>query len=150
MRLLVIGGSDAGISAGLRARELDPEVEVSLLVADRFPNFSICGLPYYLLGDVTDWRSLAHRTTSELEAAGLRLLLEHTARAINPAAKRVTVTEPGGTDRQLGYDRLVVATGAVPVRPRSTAWTCPGCMCCTPWVTPSPSTAPWLRAPARW
>jgi protoporphyrinogen oxidase len=37
MRLLVIGGSDAGISAGLRARELDPTVEVSLLVADAFP-----------------------------------------------------------------------------------------------------------------
>jgi NADPH-dependent 2,4-dienoyl-CoA reductase/sulfur reductase-like enzyme len=117
MRLLVIGGSDAGISAGLRARDLDPSVEVSLLVADAFPNFSICGLPYYLSGDVPDWRSLAHRTTGDLEAAGLRLLLEHSARAIDPAAKQVTATEPGGTDRQLDYDRLVVATGAVPVRP---------------------------------
>ena len=58
MRLLVIGGSDAGISAGLRARELDPSVEVSLLVADAYPNFSICGLPYYLSGDVPDWRSI--------------------------------------------------------------------------------------------
>jgi hypothetical protein len=47
MRLVVIGGSDAGISAGLRAREMDPSVEVSLLVADAYPNFSICGLPYY-------------------------------------------------------------------------------------------------------
>jgi NADPH-dependent 2,4-dienoyl-CoA reductase/sulfur reductase-like enzyme len=46
MRLVVIGGSDAGISAGLRAREVDPTVEVSLLVADAYPNFSICGLPY--------------------------------------------------------------------------------------------------------
>jgi NADPH-dependent 2,4-dienoyl-CoA reductase/sulfur reductase-like enzyme len=62
MRVVVIGGSDAGISAGLRARELDPTVEVSLLVADAYPNFSICGLPYYLSGDVGDWRSLAHRT----------------------------------------------------------------------------------------
>ena len=37
MRLLVIGGSDAGISAGLRARELDPTVEVTVLVADAYP-----------------------------------------------------------------------------------------------------------------
>ena len=72
MRLVVIGGSDAVISAGLRARELDPTVEVTLLVADRFPNFSICGLPYYLSGDVPDWRSLAHRTSADLQAAGLR------------------------------------------------------------------------------
>jgi NADPH-dependent 2,4-dienoyl-CoA reductase/sulfur reductase-like enzyme len=117
MRLLAIGGSDAGISAGLRARELDPTVEVTLLVADAFPNFSICGLPYYLSGDVADWRALAHRTTGDLEAAGLGLRLYHTARAIDPAAKQVTVTDPGGADRQLGYDQLVIATGAVPVRP---------------------------------
>jgi NADPH-dependent 2,4-dienoyl-CoA reductase/sulfur reductase-like enzyme len=117
MRLVVIGGSDAGISAGLRARELDPSAEVSLLVADAFPNLSICGLPYYLSGDVRHWRDLAHRTTADLEAAGLELLLAHTARAIDPVAKQVTVSDPGGADHELSYDRLVIGTGAVPVRP---------------------------------
>jgi hypothetical protein len=83
MRLLVIGGSDAGIAAALQARELDPSVEATVVVADAFPNFSICSLPYYLSGDVPDWRDLAHRTTSDLEQAGLQLLLDHTARAID-------------------------------------------------------------------
>jgi NADPH-dependent 2,4-dienoyl-CoA reductase/sulfur reductase-like enzyme len=95
LRLLVIGGSDAGISAGLRARELDPIVEVSLLVADAFPNFSICGLPYYLSGDVPDWRDLAHRTSADLEAAGLELLLDHTAQAIDPAGQADHRHRPG-------------------------------------------------------
>jgi NADPH-dependent 2,4-dienoyl-CoA reductase/sulfur reductase-like enzyme len=117
MRLLVIGGSDAGIAAALRARELDPTVEATVVVADAFPNFSICGLPYYLSGDVADWRALAHRTTGDLEQAGLELRLEHTARAIDPARRQVIATESGGADYQLGYDRLVIATGAVPVRP---------------------------------
>jgi NADPH-dependent 2,4-dienoyl-CoA reductase/sulfur reductase-like enzyme len=45
MRLLVIGGSDAGIEAARRARELDPSTEVTVVVADAYPNFSICGLP---------------------------------------------------------------------------------------------------------
>jgi NADPH-dependent 2,4-dienoyl-CoA reductase/sulfur reductase-like enzyme len=112
----VIGGSDAGIAAALRARELDPSVEATVVVADAFPNFSICGLPYYLSGDVPDWRDLAHRTTTDLERAGLQLLLDHTAQAIDPAAKQVSVTSQHG-QRQLGYDRLVVGTGAVPVRP---------------------------------
>jgi NADPH-dependent 2,4-dienoyl-CoA reductase/sulfur reductase-like enzyme len=116
MRLLVIGGSDAGIAAGLRARDLDPSVEAIVVVADAFPNFSICGLPYYLSGDVPDWRDLAHRTTADLEQAGLQLLLDHTAQAIDPAAKQVTVTSQHG-ERQLGYDQLVIGTGAVPVRP---------------------------------
>jgi NADPH-dependent 2,4-dienoyl-CoA reductase/sulfur reductase-like enzyme len=117
MRLLVIGGSDAGIAAALRARELDPSVEVTVVVADAFPNFSICGLPYYLSGDVSDWRDLAHRTTTDLEQAGIQLLLDHTARAIDPATKQVTITKLGDGERQLGYDQLVVGTGAVPVRP---------------------------------
>jgi NADPH-dependent 2,4-dienoyl-CoA reductase/sulfur reductase-like enzyme len=116
MRLLVIGGSDAGIAAALRARELDPAVEATVVVADAFPNFSICGLPYYLSGDVPDWRELAHRTTSDLEAVGLQLLLDHTARAVDPVGKQVTVTSQHG-QQQLSYDRLVIGTGAVPVRP---------------------------------
>jgi NADPH-dependent 2,4-dienoyl-CoA reductase/sulfur reductase-like enzyme len=115
LRLLVIGGSDAGISAGLRARELDPSVEVRLLVADAYPNFSICGLPYYLSGDVPDWRDLAHRTGADLQGAGLQLLLDHTAHAIDPAAKQATATDPAAAERQLGYDRFVIATGATAV-----------------------------------
>jgi hypothetical protein len=38
-------------------------------VADAYPDFSICGLPDYLSGDATDWRDLAHRTTTDLELA---------------------------------------------------------------------------------
>jgi NADPH-dependent 2,4-dienoyl-CoA reductase/sulfur reductase-like enzyme len=116
MRLLVVGGSDAGIAAAVRARELAPSVEATVVVADAFPNFSICGLPYYLSGDVGDWRDLAHRTTTDLEQAGLQLLLDHTAQSIDPASKQVTITSQHG-ERQLGYDRLVIGTGAVPVRP---------------------------------
>ena len=37
MQLLVIGGSDAGIAAALRARELDPSAEATVVVADAFP-----------------------------------------------------------------------------------------------------------------
>jgi NADPH-dependent 2,4-dienoyl-CoA reductase/sulfur reductase-like enzyme len=117
MQLLMIGGSDAGIAAALRARELDPSVEATVVVADAYPNFSICGLPYYLSGDVPDWRDLAHRTTSDLEQAGIQLLLDHTAQVIDPAGKQVTVTSLRGGTRQLGYDRLVIGTGAVPVHP---------------------------------
>lgn len=40
MHLIAVGGSDAGISAALRARELDPSVEVTVVVADGYPDFS--------------------------------------------------------------------------------------------------------------
>jgi hypothetical protein len=47
MHLIAVGGSDAGISAALRARELDPSCKVTVVVADAFPNFSICAIPYH-------------------------------------------------------------------------------------------------------
>jgi NADPH-dependent 2,4-dienoyl-CoA reductase/sulfur reductase-like enzyme len=50
VRLVAIGGSDAGISAALRAREVDPDAEVTVVVADAYPNYSICGIPYYVSG----------------------------------------------------------------------------------------------------
>ena len=44
-KLVIVGRSNAGISAGLRAKELDPKCEVTIVVADRFPNYSICRRP---------------------------------------------------------------------------------------------------------
>ena len=70
MHLVIIGGSDAGISAALRAKECNPSALVTVLVADNFPNFSICGLPFFLSGEVSDWRTLAHRTIQEIEREG--------------------------------------------------------------------------------
>ncbi len=96
MHMVAIGGSDAGISAALRAREVDPAAEVTVVVADAYPNFSICGIPYYVSGEVAHWRNLAHRTTADLEAAGMRLRLDTTARRIDVAGRKLLVTGPGG------------------------------------------------------
>ena len=117
MHLVMIGGSDAGISAALRARELDPGAEVSVVVADAYPNFSICGIPYYVSGEVTHWRNLAHRTTADLEATGMNLRLDTTARRIDVSGRKLLVTGPKGHEELLAYDKLVIGTGAVPVRP---------------------------------
>ncbi|MHB8246823.1 MAG: FAD-dependent oxidoreductase [Acidimicrobiales bacterium] len=117
MRLLVVGGSDGGISAAMRARELDRGVDVTVVLADAHPNFSICDIPYYVSGDVADWHDLAHRTRSDIEALGITVLTDTTAEQIDVVAHRVTATDPYGTTLHLSYDRLVIATGAVPVRP---------------------------------
>src|SRR5215472_11276355 len=117
MHIVAIGGSDAGISAALRAREVDPGVEFTVVAADAYPNFSICGIPYYVSGEVTHWRNLAHRTHADLEAAGMRLRLDTTARKVDVAARELHVTGPDGSEDVISYDQLIIGTGAVPVRP---------------------------------
>src|SRR5487761_1452232 len=98
MHMVAIGGSDAGNSAALRAREVDPGAEVTVVVADAYPNFSICGIPYYVSGEVPHWQKLAHRT-------------------IGDQGRKLLVTGPGGAEDVIAYDQLVIGTGAVPVRP---------------------------------
>src|ERR1700730_6232512 len=111
MHLIAIGGSGAGISAALRAGELDPACEVTVVVADAYPNFSICGIAYYVSGEVTHWRNLAHRTIADLEAAGMTLRLGTTARKIDVPGRKLLVTGPGGGSEELiSYDELIVGT----------------------------------------
>jgi NADPH-dependent 2,4-dienoyl-CoA reductase/sulfur reductase-like enzyme len=117
MHVVMIGGSDAGISAALRARELDPGADVTVVLEDAYPNFSICGIPYYVSGEVTHWRNLAHRAIADLEAAGMRLRLDTVARRIDVPARKLLITTPDGEEELLGYDKLVIGTGAVPIRP---------------------------------
>src|SRR5258708_1342149 len=116
-RLVIIGGSDAGTSAALRAREVNPALDVTVVVADAFPNYSICSLPFYLSGEVADWHALAHRTAAEIETQGITLLLDTVAGTIDPAARQVTVHDAEGRERALSYDRLIIATGAEPAPP---------------------------------
>src|SRR5207253_11117817 len=117
MHVLMIGGSDAGISAALRARELDPGADVTVVLEDAYPNFSICGIPYYVSGEVTHWRNLAHRTTADLEAAGMRLRTDTPPRRIDVPGRKLLVTMAEGGEEVRGYDELIIGTGAVPVRP---------------------------------
>jgi NADPH-dependent 2,4-dienoyl-CoA reductase/sulfur reductase-like enzyme len=128
MHLVMIGGSDAGISAALRAREVDPGADVTVVLEDAYPNFSICGIPYYLSGEVAHWRNLAHRTLADLEAAGMRLRLDTTARHIDAPGRKLLVTSADGAEELLSYDKLIVGTGAVPVRPPIAGLAGPGAL----------------------
>ncbi|GAA3803619.1 FAD-dependent oxidoreductase [Streptomyces chiangmaiensis] len=116
-RIVAIGGSDAGISAALRARELDPDSEVTVVVADAYPNFSICGIPYYVSGEVGHWSDLAHRTLADLKATGMQVRTDSLATGIDVTGKRLTVRDADGRNEELPYDALIVGTGAVSARP---------------------------------
>jgi NADPH-dependent 2,4-dienoyl-CoA reductase/sulfur reductase-like enzyme len=122
MRFLIIGGSDAGISAALRARELNANTEITVLLEDDFPNYSICGLPFYLSGETPDWRTLAHRT----EFDGITILRRHRATHIALSSKRVEAQPEDSGSITLPYDKLLIATGATPVQPQIDGWQLPG------------------------
>src|SRR4051794_38260665 len=112
-RVLVIGGDAAGmtVAAGLR-RRLPKDHEVVVLERGSWTSYSACGIPYWIAGDVGSPDDLVARTPEQHRANGIDLRLGTEATAIDPVARAVT------TDGEsLTYDRLVIATGAEPVRP---------------------------------
>lgn len=115
--LVAVGGSDAGIAAALRARELDPTVDVTVVMADEYPNFSICGIPYWISGDVAAMNNLAHRTRADLQDSGIELLTSATATDVDVSGRRLSLHHADGRDRHLSYDELLIATGAGPALP---------------------------------
>jgi hypothetical protein len=139
MRLVIVGGSDAGISAALRARELDASADITVMLADAFPNYSICGLPFYLSGETPNWHQLVHRTESE----GIELLTNHTAQAFDPSRKQVSAIDEAEREKTIAYDRLLIE----PARGRSfrlfPEWISRARTRCTQWTTAFASTGIW-------
>ena len=133
--MLIIGASDAGISAALRIRELAPEAEITVVAKDAYPNFSICGLPFYLSGEVADWRDLAYRSAAEIARHGIHLLLNHEALAVDPKAKQVSARTAGGNIRRIEYDKLLIASGADSIKPPIKGLDSSGVFFCVGWQT---------------
>jgi len=119
-RLVVIGGGAAGMSAASAARRVAPGLDVVVCEAGGFAAYGMCGIPYYLGGVVPEAEDLLAYPPGEFrDKRGIDLRLHTWVSAIDPAAHQVRVAGPAGADGSgpLGYDALVLASGAAPVRP---------------------------------
>jgi NADPH-dependent 2,4-dienoyl-CoA reductase/sulfur reductase-like enzyme len=116
-RLIVIGGVAAGMSAAARARRTDRNLEVVVYEKSPYISFAACGMPYMIAGDVPNHRDLIARTPEQMAAQGVKVNLHHEAVALDPVAHSVTIRDPGNGEFTQTYSKLVIATGASPIRP---------------------------------
>jgi CoA-dependent NAD(P)H sulfur oxidoreductase len=116
-RLVVIGGGAAGMSAASAARRTAPDLDVVVCEAGSFAAYGMCGIPYFLGGTVERAESLLAYPPEEFrDQRGIDLRLRTQVTRIDPGAHQVFLSAEGGSG-PLGYDALVVASGADPVRP---------------------------------
>lgn len=100
-------------AASALRRRLPADDEVVVLERGTRTSYSACGIPYWVAGEVESPDALVARTPEQHRANGIDLRLGVEATAINPAAQTVMV----GGGETISYDRLVIATGAEPIRP---------------------------------
>ena len=111
MRLVVIGGVAAGLSAAARARRIDAGLEILVLEKGETISYGACGLPYYIEGRVREPGELLVYTPEYFRKERNITVRTHAAVAGIAHARR-EVSLAGG--ERIHYDRLVIATGARP------------------------------------
>lgn len=117
MRIVIVGGVAAGMSAAARARRHDESAEIIVLERGPEVSFANCGLPYHVGGEIPHEGSLLLHTPETLRASlNLDVRTGHDVTAIDTAAKAVTVASTSGVE-DLSYDALILAPGAVAIRP---------------------------------
>lgn len=116
-RLIVIGGVAAGMSAAAKAKRTDPEIEPVVYEKTPHISYAACGMPYYVAGDIPDYRSLLARTPEQMAKQGVQVHLRHEVIGFDPEARVVRVRALD-EDREFEqeYDKLVIATGARPTQ----------------------------------
>ncbi|MEW6219427.1 MAG: FAD-dependent oxidoreductase [Thermodesulfobacteriota bacterium] len=123
-RVLIIGAVALGPKVACRLKRLRPDDDVLMIDQDELISYGGCGIPYFISGDVSDVQALMStsfhmpRTPKFFaEAKGVRVMNLTRALAIDRAARTVRVRHlDSGSEEELPYDRLVLATGARPRR----------------------------------
>ncbi|GHF47608.1 FAD-dependent oxidoreductase [Streptomyces griseosporeus] len=128
-RLVVVGGDAAGMSAASQARRMRGPDELEIVAFERghFTSYSACGIPYWVGGDVEEREQLIARTPEEHRGRGIDLRMRTEVVEIDVAGQRVRARDVDtGAESWASYDKLVLATGARPIRPDMPGADAPG------------------------
>lgn len=118
-RMVVVGGDAAGMSAAAQAKRLRGNgIEVVAFERGRHTSYSACGIPYWIAGDVADSKQLVARSADEHRRRGIDLRMRTEVEELDLDKQEVVARDSeSGRTYPVGFDHLVLATGATPFRP---------------------------------
>lgn len=118
MKIIIIGGVAGGATTAARIRRMDETAEIILLEKGKYISYANCGLPYYIGGVIAEREKLFVQTP---EAFSVRFRVdvrtENEVIFIDRKRKTVTVRLSSEDTYEESYDKLLISTGATPVKP---------------------------------
>lgn len=118
MKYVILGGVAAGTKAAAKLKRLDRQAQVIIFTKSQDISYAGCGLPYYIGGDIPTREGLI--VNSPAKYAGLTGAQVQTgceAVGVDSGKKQVSVRRADGSIFTETYDKLIIATGAVPFVP---------------------------------
>ncbi len=118
MKIIIVGGIAAGMSAAAKLRRLDKEAEITVYEKQSYVSFGACGLPYYVGGFFDNPDQMIVRTPEQFRASGINVQTEHEVIDVDVKAQTVKVKNlVTGEIFEDAYDKMMIATGASAIVP---------------------------------
>ncbi|RYM34225.1 CoA-disulfide reductase [Brumimicrobium glaciale] len=119
MKYIIIGAVAGGASTAARIRRLDETAEIIMIEKGEYVSYANCGLPYYIGDVIKDRNKLFIQDAASFKRRfNIDVKVRTEAIEIHPSEKKVTLldlyTQKTYTE---SYDKLVLSTGAVPIKP---------------------------------
>lgn len=118
MRVVIVGGVAAGTKVAAKLKREDRSAEVTILTKGKDISYAGCGLPYYVGKVIPDRESLVVNTPEKFAAlTGAKVLTGMEVTKVDRSGKKVTAVDEEGNESTWEYDKLVIASGASPIKP---------------------------------
>ena len=131
MRIIIVGGIAAGMSAAAKFKRLSPNDDVVVYEKGDIVSFGACGLPYYVGGNFDNVDRMLVRTPEKVRETGIDVKIEHEVVSLNVKTKtkhevtnvdfsnkKVTVKNLNTNEvLEESYDKLMIASGARAIIP---------------------------------
>ena len=125
MKIVIIGAVAAGLKSAAKARRMNPHAEITVVDKGALISYGACGLPYYVSAEVDDVEELMKTPAGVLRnpeyfksVKNITVLTQTAATGIDRKGKTVQIKNlVSGEESDLSYDKLVLATGASPLKP---------------------------------
>ena len=118
MKVIIIGGVAAGMSAAAKFKRLSPKDDVVVYEKGDIVSFGACGLPYYVGGFFEDSREMIARTPEQFRESGVEIHTQHEVIDVDFPGKKLKVKNlTTGEILEESYDKLMIASGARAIIP---------------------------------
>ncbi len=118
MKIIIVGGVAAGMSAAAKAERLNKEAEIVVYEKTEIVSWGACGLPYYVGDFYQDPNNMIARPVEKFIEAGMNIKIRHEVIGVDTEKKEITVKNlTTGEIFKDTYDKLMISTGAHAIMP---------------------------------
>lgn len=118
MKIIIVGGVAAGMSAAAKAERLNKEAEIVVYEKTEIVSWGACGLPYYVGDFYQDPNNMIARPVEKFIEAGMNIKIRHEVIRVDTEKKEITVKNlTTGEIFKDTYDKLMISTGAHAIMP---------------------------------